>query len=494
MSYVQLTGEDMAKRGDPSVLRLVVSFLRDHAQMTQARFGKECRVAQAEMSKYELGQVAPSEEALRRMAKVARIDWPLVAHLRQFYSSLLGAAASGHSIRDVKPLDVMLLEPVRLAVASYLIETTQPAQPGGPSSADGSCDEAEQIWKALEKHPSRFRQRLIELSPRSGSWALAVRACEESLKRAAHKAGEALELAELALSIAERSPGNEGRRSRLEGYCWAHIANARRVGNDQSGAEEAFTRAWDFWRMDACSEPDLLPEWRLFALEASLRRDQRRLSEALKLLEQAKGAAAGDPIAFGRILLKKENVLLLMGNSRNALVTLVEAAPFVEASGDDRLLLALRFKMVNNLCHLERHAEAAELLPQVRALAIQQANELDLVRVRWLTSRVAAGQGRTEEAVAALEEVRADFTVRGLPYDAALSSLDLAVLWLQAGRTADVRDLAIAMGWIFKANGIHREALAALGLFYEAALQEAATEELARRVIAEMRRLTASSC
>jgi hypothetical protein len=68
------------------------------------------------------------------------------------------------------------------------------------------------------------------------------------------------------------------------------------------------------------------------------------------------------------------------------------------------------------------------------------------------------------------------------------------VLWLQAGRAADVRDLAIAMGWIFKARGIHREALAALGLFYEAALQEAATEELARRAIADLRRLTASPC
>ena len=50
------------------------------------------------------------------------------------------------------------------------------------------------VWTTLEKHPVPFRRRLIELSPRSGSWALAVRACEASLKGSAD---ETLELAEL---------------------------------------------------------------------------------------------------------------------------------------------------------------------------------------------------------------------------------------------------------------------------------------------------------
>ena len=84
----------MAKRGDPSVLRLVVIFLRSHARMTQEQFGKACRVDQAQVSRYEHDE-APSEGVLRRMAKVAGIDWSLVVHLRQFYSSLLTAASRG---------------------------------------------------------------------------------------------------------------------------------------------------------------------------------------------------------------------------------------------------------------------------------------------------------------------------------------------------------------------------------------------------------------
>jgi hypothetical protein len=75
-----------------------------------------------------------------------------------------------------------------------------------------------------------------------------------------------------------------------------------------------------------------------------------------------------------------------------------------------------------------------------------------------------------------------------VPYHAALSSLDLAVLYLKAGHTVKVRELAFAMGWIFKAKGIHREALAALSLFCDAAKQENATVELARQVMAEVQR------
>src|SRR3954463_14409405 len=113
--------EGMAKRGDPSVLRLVVIFLRSHARMTQEQFGKACRVDQAQVSRYEHDE-APSEEVLRRMAKVAGIDWSLVVHLRQFYSSLLAAASRGDAGPAARGLDLPILEPVLLALSPYWIE------------------------------------------------------------------------------------------------------------------------------------------------------------------------------------------------------------------------------------------------------------------------------------------------------------------------------------------------------------------------------------
>jgi tetratricopeptide (TPR) repeat protein len=262
------------------------------------------------------------------------------------------------------------------------------------------------------------------------------------------------------------------------------VANARRVANDFAGADEAFVRARDLWRAGA--DFDLLPEWRMLDLEASLRRAERRFSEALELLDRAAQVAEEDPVAAGRILLNREFVCEQMGDLDGALAALAQAAPFVEASGDPRLLSVLRFETVKDLCHLERHSEAEKLLPQLRELAERIGNELDLIRVVWLEARVAAGQGRREKAIAGLEQVRRDFTARVLPYDAALSSLEVAMLYLEEGRTGEVKTLAREMAPIFQAQAITREALASLSLFRDAAQQETATVELALRVISEV--------
>jgi hypothetical protein len=58
-----------------------------------------------------------------------------------------------------------------------------------------------------------------------------------------------------------------------------------------------------------------------------------------------------------------------------------------------------------------------------------------------------------------------------------------AVLLLEEGRTAEVKVLAKELTKVFDSKGVHREALGALKLFKEAAEQEAATAELARRVL-----------
>jgi len=91
--------------------------------------------------------------------------------------------------------------------------------------------------------------------------------------------------------------------------------------------------------------------------------------------------------------------------------------------------------------------------------------------------------GKKEKAISALTWVREEFASRGIAYDVALSTLELAVLYLEEGWTAKVKELARQMAPIFKAQGVHREALAALQLFRDAAERETATAELARRVV-----------
>jgi transcriptional regulator with XRE-family HTH domain len=478
----------MAKRGDPRVLRLVVIFLRSRANLSQQAFGKACRVDQSAISRYETDTPVP-EDVLRRMAAVARVEWWFVVALRSLYAAIL-ASARRRGIASAEPLALAVLEPALLALTSYLVEDDEARSL--PQPVEEARREAEEVWAALERFPIPDRRRLLALSLRpSRSVALAARACEASERAAAHKVEEALELAELALFIAEQAP--ESRRSRVLSYCWGYIGNARRVATDFDAADEAFCRSWSFRRAGTDFDPELLPEWRLLDLEASLRREQRRLSESLELLDRARAVSGGDPVAAARILLKKEHVFDLRGDIDKALAALSEAAPFVATSGDPHLLFALHFKTINNSCHLERWEEAARLLPLVTEMAAEQGNALDLIRLAWLQAKVAAGQGRAEEAIAKLEKVSSDFTHRRLPYEAALSSLDLAILWLKAGRNAEVALIAVGMKWIFEAKGIEREALMALRLFCDAAEREAATVELARRVIADLEKAERSA-
>lgn len=346
--------------------------------------------------------------------------------------------------------------------------------------------QAREQWARLKVAGSRERRDLIEVFAEYRTWALAELLCHESERRAAHKVEEALELADLALFIAERVAEDERWRSLLVAYCHAHIANARRVATDFDEADEVFSRALKLWQAGEGIDPYPLEEWRMPALEASLRRGQHEFERALELLDRASAACGEDPWARGVILLNKEHVFNQMGDLNGALTALEEAAPWVEAAGDPRLNFAQCFNRTDNLCRQERYADAETFLDKIRILAMEQSNEIHLVRVMWLGSKINAGQGRLSEAVAGLEQVRRDFTSRGLPYEAALASLDLALVYLTAGRRGEVRALALAMGWIFKAKKIRREALAALRLFCEAAKEEAATVELTQQVIAKI--------
>jgi tetratricopeptide (TPR) repeat protein len=482
----------MAEREETEALRLVVVFLRYYSNKTQVEFGRDSQVDQTYISRYELGKQAPTEETLRRMAAAAGVPWHIVVQLRRFCASAFSVAAR-HEVAapevEAELLSRAALERALLGIAPRFVEIAE--TDAAPPSLEEERREAEEVWAALERFPVHRRRRLVELSLRaSRSWALAERIGEASARAAAHRADEALTLADLALSIAGRVPGEEGWRSRLQGYAWAFVANARRVANDFDGADDAFVKAWELWE---AGSSELLPGWRMLDLEASLRRAQHRFPEALTLLDRAVALCGDDKAAAGRILLKKEHVLSQLGDFSGALAALDEAAPLLECTREPRYLAVLWFNRADNLYHLGRHTEAAELLPQVRELVKQQARELDLLRVLWLEGRILAGLGKTEEAMAALEKVQREFiTAHDLPYDAALSSLDLAVLWLEAGRTTEVLELALGMAWIYASKKIEREALAALRLFYEAARQERATVELARRVIAKIEEVSRS--
>lgn len=440
------------------------------------------------LGKYERGDKEMSHELLVSMVEPVgqtpeAVDALLALH-RLVKHVLVEEAPSPVSL-DRRELE--WLDRTCLALARTLLEDVRDEliRWKKKRKARAARQEAERLWDGLQKAAPRRRRELVEIFPRYCTWAMAERVCLASVRKAAHSADEALELARFALFIAERVPEALSFRSRIEGYCWGYVANAQRVGNDFDAADQSFVRAWELWAAGADS--GLLPEWRLYSLEASLRRAEHRFPEALALLDLAWARSKGERWAASHILLQKANVLEQMEDLEGALRVLDEATPLVEGVQDSQLLFALKFNRADNMLRLEHFKEAAVLVPEVRTMAVEQGDALSLTRVDWLEAKALAGQIRKPEAMSRLEKVWDDFTERRLPYDAALSALDLAVLKLEA--CLPVREMALGLAWIFRSKKIHREALVALGLFCQAAKQEAATVELTRRTIAEIERV-----
>jgi transcriptional regulator with XRE-family HTH domain len=481
----------MTRHREPADMAIAILVLRTLRGWDQRAFAAAAGVSTSSICRYETGDIVPTPSTWARLLAAAGLPDLLVDSLfnwvRSARAALEGPLVSGDRLLDTLcgELSNEIAGIVRSSAA--LLLAGQPGSAAGPwgraplPPREEDRLQAPVLWGRLERLSARERRVLMEDSQEYRSWPLCELLCVESKKAAADSAELALELAELAALIAGLVPGEEAWRWRLQGYAEAHLGNARRVGSDLWGAEEAFARASRLWQAGASGDPGLLSEAQVLSLEASLRIDQCRLPEAAVLLDRALATDQG--VLRTNLLIKKARLQESAGDYEAALATLGKAASPYSQPLEPRQKLMLRFNPAWNFTHLGQFRQAEALLPEVRALTAQLGNELDTLRLRWLEGRVAAGLGRTAEALAALTEVRTRFAELNIAYDAALVTLEVAVLHLEQGRTEEVKTLALEMAPIFHAQGVHREALAALRLFCEAAKKEAATVELARRLV-----------
>jgi tetratricopeptide (TPR) repeat protein len=468
----------------PSPLGAVLRFFRFASGLSEVEAARVLGLRPALLSELERGgEGTLSRDYLEEL--LALLDVPPEAIDPALYAlDIAFSPQSSGSPVDPTPAEGRSLHRAAVAAGKSALEATREKLTANLRQAKASRNrrQAADLWKTLQDLPPRRRRLALETERKYCTWALAERLCEESVRAAAHRADEAMELASLGLRAAELAPGTEPWRSRLLGWVWAFVANARRVQGDLPGAEEGFLRSDRLLKAGAAADPGLLDGTRPLDLKASLRRYQGRFDEALALLEQAL-KANGSNEARGRVLINKANTLELMGDSERAISELRQVELLLKDSQDARIAWVAQHSLAHHLWQLGRYAEAETQLPEARRRAIETGNELDLVRTLWVEGGVAAGLGRREPALAALEQARRYFTAQRIVYDAALVSLELAILYLEDGRTAEVRRLSEEMYWIFKAQRVHREALAALRIFCEAARKDEATADLARQLV-----------
>jgi transcriptional regulator with XRE-family HTH domain/tetratricopeptide (TPR) repeat protein len=478
--------------------RMLVQVLRALRGWDQTALARAAGLSQNSISRYEAGDTL-TPEALERITGAVGLPLPWIEHrllpiLRAARAKVTAAAAGRTRLNllpngdDLEPADQGELEvAIRGAIATAFTRVealTAAAEAEAVRSAVPSPldrEEAARTWGRIASCTAAERRWLVGQGGEFQTWALAERLCHESALAALKSPAAALDLARLAVSVAQLTPGDERWRRRLEGYARAFVGNAQRVAGDLVAAGAEFANAWALWREGAEEGTAVLEEWRLLDLEASLRREARQFAAAFDLLDRA--AAVAPAGAAGRILIKRAVTLEQMGKVADAVAALREAEPLIANCNEPRLRWALDFNLCVNLCHLGEFAEVEMQLPRLRQLAQDLRNDLDLVRVAWLSGRVAAGCGRRGEACAIFEQVQVDWTAQDDAFGTALVSLELAQLYLEEERTAEVRDLATASAWILTAEGVKREALAAVQLFYDAARREAATIEQARAAL-----------
>jgi tetratricopeptide (TPR) repeat protein len=294
-------------------------------------------------------------------------------------------------------------------------------------------------------------------------------------------------MAELAYLVLQYSPAGPEMVSLLA-LAVASMGNASRVSGDRRGADRTFAHVRALVVQQEVRDAAVLA--RIDDLEGSLRKDLRQFPEAEELLTRAAQlyVVADSRVDLARVLVNLGTIYNLQGKVESALdftrAALRELSPEVEP----RLYLHGRYNMALYLVERGDPAEAAEVLDADEHLYKRYPEPWIQLRLTGLRGKIAAARGDFSAAEAAFVKMRDGFLEQGIGYDAAIVSMDLALLYLRQGRMAELKTLAKEMLPIFRAQDVHREAVAALVLFQEAVREEQVTVAFVRELAAYLDR------
>ncbi|MEM7048644.1 MAG: tetratricopeptide repeat protein [Acidobacteriota bacterium] len=292
---------------------------------------------------------------------------------------------------------------------------------------------------------------------------------------------QAFHFAELANTVAQWSQ-NRAFGAELQTQALANMANAQRALGELRTADALFRQARSVVRMEGVTDKLVYAE--LDSYEGTLRRVQRSFDEAETLFERAvlHSRLAGDDERVARTLLSISELYRAMGESEKALVSAREALELLDPEEQARLCLMARHNVAHSLCDLERFEPAAAAFDEAKTLYARFEDFWTQQRADWLEGKILRGLGRPRDAETVLRGVRERFVTQDEAYDAALVSIDLALVMADLGRSHDMQVLAEEMMPLFQAVELHREAMATLLLFQQAVRENALTGAMVREM------------
>jgi tetratricopeptide (TPR) repeat protein len=368
-------------------------------------------------------------------------------------------------------------EKAETAITRFLASEPEPVEPPEQSLAALdriSCSEQE---KAVQEQDRFASPQLVQLLIDRGH---AARYADPE---------EMLHWASLARSIADRCPpdslGDPAKLSDLRARAWGHFGNALRVAGQLREAEEAMTTALQ--HLEA-GTGDPVVRARLYEQVASLYTFQRRFDTTIELLEKAAEIhrQLGETHALARTMVKEAIAFLYSGEAESAVRILNQAIPLIDHEVDPHLLLAACHNLIRCYIDLDRPDQALSLYSETQELYREFSDNLILLRASWQEGQLLRDLGHLRAAESALLRARMGFTERGLMYEVAVVSLDLAAVYAKLGDTESLRQTAAESVPIFQALRVGRETLAALLQLQQVADQEQQALELIRTLNAQL--------
>lgn len=336
----------------------------------------------------------------------------------------------------------------------------------------------------FEALPVEERAERAPADPEFRTWAFCEWLIERGRELTCSDALRAEETAALASAVTDRlDPQLYGAAlvQDLRARARICLGDALRHRPDLRAADEALSFAEAF--LDD-GTGDTLEVGYLLEVRAALRRDQRRLPEAHRLIDDAVAVYRRyrEFHLLGRAFVEKGRIHAAAHDLETAIQWLRKGLGLLDPIRERLLELSARHLLM--LCLLEsgRAQEAGFLLKASRSEFEAHAGELLRLRVRWLEGKVLESLGDLADAERELVAARRGFVEQGVGFDAAAVSLDLAGLFAAQGRASEMRLLAEEMLPIFQARDLHREAIAALIVFRQAVRMERVSVSLLREI------------
>jgi tetratricopeptide (TPR) repeat protein len=343
------------------------------------------------------------------------------------------------------------------------------------------------LWASLREHSPARRADAVASDPRMQTWGLYNLLLQTARKTTPAAPEQALEIAELALAVADHlDPAvyTEPRVTDFQAAALAVRGNCKRVLEDFDGAGTDLDEAAELLRQGS---GDPLEKAAILSYQGSFLTDIGLYEKARKTLDRAIliYRKAGDEAKIGRTLLQ-QSAAVGYTDPAGAVAILKEAGHFLDRSREPFLELCRRHNLALFLNDAGSPAEALHVLEDSWNL-YQQFPDHSL-RLSWLEGKIERSLGNLHSAGEIFERAAAGFLARSQFQEHLLASLDLAEACYAQGDRERTLEICTGLQKALESWNMHAEGMATMMLFVSSLRESQVEQDAFLRLAQTLRR------